>query len=463
MPMATFPAFLTLDGRRALIVGGGEGALRKARLVAKSGARIAVVAEEVLPELEALAHEVLRRPFHSADLENTALVFAALEDEAEAALVSEAARARGVPVNAPDRPHLSSFIMPAIVDRAPITIAISSAGASPVLARSLRARIEALLEPGIGRFASFLDGFRGAVRATRGDEVARRRFWEDAVSGPVARAFLSGDESSARERMLRAVNEPVREITGSVALVGAGPGDPDLLTLRALRIMQNADVVVHDKLVDEAVMDYVRRDARRIYVGKSRANHTLTQDEINALIVAEAKAGHRVVRLKGGDPFVFGRGGEELEACRAAGVPCEVVPGITAAIGCGAAATIPLTHRGVAQGVTFVTGHGKDGEPDLDWQALARLDHTLVVYMGLAKARAIEARLLEAGKPGDTPVALVENGTRPDQRLLVGRLDGLSDLAAALKGPALIVIGEVVRLADPARITEIVEPYAAAV
>ena len=464
MALTTFPVFLTLEGKSVLVVGGGEAALRKARLAAKSAGRLRVVAPEVLAELAELAHEVARRDFTPSDLENVALAFVAVEDEAEAAAVAGAIRARGVPVNVPDRPHLSSFIMPAIVDRAPITVAISSAGASPVLARSLRARIEALLEPGLGRFAGFLDGFRGAVRATRGDETARRRFWEDVVGGPVARLFLAGDEAGARERMLRAVNEPARQVEGSVALVGAGPGDPDLLTLRALRVMQNADVVVYDKLVDEAVLDYVRRDARRVYVGKSRANHTLTQEQINDLLVAEARAGRRVVRLKGGDPFVFGRGGEELEACRAAGVAVEVVPGVTAAIGCGASTTIPLTHRGTAQGVTFVTGHGRDGDPDLDWEALARLDHTLVVYMGLAKADRIARELLAAGKPAATPVALVENGTRPEQRLAVGTLADLPGLAAAhgITGPTLIVIGEVVRLADPARIGEIAAPALAA-
>ncbi|MDZ5648821.1 siroheme synthase CysG [Nitrospirillum sp. BR 11828] len=447
-------------------------ALRKARLVAGSGAegrgaRLVVVAADVHPDLVALAAEVRRRPFVPDDLDGATLVFAAGEDEDEAAKVAALARARGLLVNVPDRPHLSTFIMPAIIDRGPITVAISTNGTSPVLARRLRARIEAALEPGLGRLATFLDSFRGAVRAVKSDETARRRFWERVIDGPIAQRFLAGDEAGAHEQLVKALNTDGGNAGdtaegGSVALVGAGPGDPDLLTLRALRVLQNADVLVHDKLVDDRILDYVRRDARRIYVGKAKSCHTVSQDEINAILVREAKAGHRVVRLKGGDPFVFGRGGEEMAVLRAAGVAVELVPGITAAAGCAAATGIPLTHRGLAQGITLVTAHGaahggpgSDGapsEPAIDWTALARLDHTLAIYMGLSKAGLVADRLIAAGKAPDTPVAVIENGTRPDQTLIVGTLDRLGALAAGLTGPALILVGKVVTLADPAKI-----------
>ncbi|MBB6251589.1 siroheme synthase CysG [Nitrospirillum iridis] len=474
MPSA-FPLFLTLTGQTVLIAGGGELALRKARLVAGSangngdangeggrGARLVVVAADVHPDLASLAAEVRRRPFTPSDLDGATLVFAAGDDEDEAARVAALARARGVLVNVPDRPRLSTFIMPAIVDRGPITVAISTAGTSPVLARRLRARIEAALEPGLGRLALFLDGFRSAVRAVKSDETARRRFWERVIDGPIAQRFLAGDEASAREQLVKTLNAGAGNSgaaaeAGSVALVGAGPGDPDLLTLRALRLLQNADVVVHDKLVDDRILDYVRRDARRVYVGKSKSCHTVSQQEINALLVSEAQAGHRVVRLKGGDPFIFGRGGEEMAVLRAAGVTVELVPGITAAVGCAAAAGIPLTHRGLAQGITLITAHGAgvDGgsvDAAIDWSALARLDHTLAVYMGLSKAGLVADRLVAAGKAPGTPAALVENGTRPDQTLLVGTLATLADMAAGRAGPALILVGEVVTLADPGKI-----------
>ncbi|MEA1673867.1 siroheme synthase CysG [Nitrospirillum sp. BR 11163] len=460
---AAFPLFLTLTGQTALIVGGGELALRKARLVAGHGvdgrgARLVVVASEVHPDLAALAAEVRRRPFTASDLDGVTLVFAAGEDGDEAAEVADLARARGLLVNVPDRPRLSTFIMPAIVDRGPITVAISTGGTSPVLARRLRARVEAALEPGLGRLATFLDGFRAAVRAVKSDETTRRRFWERVIDGPIAQRFLAGDEAGAREQLVKTLNagDDTTE-GGSVALVGAGPGDPDLLTLRALRVLQNADVVVHDKLVDDRILDYVRRDARRVYVGKSKSCHTVSQDEINALLVREARAGHRVVRLKGGDPFVFGRGGEEMAVLRAAGVAVDLVPGITAAVGCAAATGIPLTHRGLAQGITLVTAHGAaaeggSAEPAIDWTALARLDHTVAVYMGLSKAGLVAERLIAAGKAPGTPVAVVQNGTRPDQTLAVGRLADLGALAAGLAGPALILVGEVVTLADPSKI-----------
>lgn len=463
MALRGFPVTLPLEGQQVLVVGGGELALRKARLVAKAGCRLTVIAPDVLPELAKLADRVISRDFTQGDVYGHRVIFAATDVEEIDRAVADAANAAGLLVNVPDKPALSSFIMPAIIDREPITIAISSGGASPVLVRRLRERLEAALEPGLGRLATLLDSFRTAVKATREGETSRRRFWEAVIDGPVARDFLAGREQTARDALLAAVNNPAygQQKTGTVALVGAGPGDPDLLTLRALRVLQDADVVVHDKLVDERIMDYVRRDARRIYVGKSKSHHTMSQEAINQVLVAEAQAGYRVVRLKGGDPFLFGRGGEELQVLRAANIPVEVVPGITAALGCGASTTIPVTHRDHANGVTFVTGHGKDGEPDLDWQSLARLRHTLVVYMGLSAAGTIARRLTEAGMPADTPAALIEKGTRPDQKLITGRLDSLASLAAAhgLTGPAIIIIGDVVRLADQAQITALVPEH----
>lgn len=457
MAITGFPVFLTLRDRAALIVGGGELALRKARLLAGSGARIVVVARDPLPDLAALAAEVRQRPFVESDLDGAVLVFVATDDAEEEGRAQAAATRRGLPVNLPDQPDRSSFIMPAIIDRAPVTVAISTGGAAPVLARWLRARVEAALDPRLGAFTTFLEGFRAAVRARHPEEVGRRRFWESVIDGPIARRFFAGDEAGARTDLTAQVTEagPAPAL-GQVALVGAGPGDPDLLTLKALRALQNADVVVYDALVDARILDYVRRDARRIHVGKRSGHHTLPQPEINALVVAEARAGHRVARLKGGDAFIFGRGGEEVEACRAAGIPVAVVPGITAALGCAASTQIPLTHRGLSQGLTVVTAHGADGaEPKLDWAALARLDHTLVIYMGLSQAAAVSDRLVAAGMAAGTPAALVEKGSRPDQKLVVGTVATLARMAAAhqLTGPALIIIGPVAALADTARIT----------
>ncbi len=453
--MEHLPVFLDIKGRDVLVVGGGEVAERKARLLLRAGARVSVVAPAADEGLTALADgdgvTVVGRPFRESDVAGRALVVAATGNRDVDRAVSAAARARAVPVNVVDRPDLSSFIMPAIVDRDPVTVAISSAGTAPVLARMVRARIEALLPSRLGRLARFAERFRDAVRTTVPDATGRRRFWERILSGPVAAAVLEGDERWARERMLAEVNRPPERGApdGIVFIVGAGPGDPDLLTLKALRLLQEADVIVHDRLVAPAVLDYGRRDARRIGVGKEKGNHSVSQSAINRTLLAEARAGRRVVRLKGGDPFVFGRGGEEREFLLRHGVPVEVVPGITAATGCAAAAGIPLTHRDHAHAVAFVTGHGKDGEPTLDWAALARGGQTLAVYMGASTAGEIAARLLQHGLSATTPVAVIENGTRPDQRVTTGHLADLAGLAArGGQGPKLIVVGDVVRHAD---------------
>jgi uroporphyrin-III C-methyltransferase/precorrin-2 dehydrogenase/sirohydrochlorin ferrochelatase len=456
--MNYFPAFFDLKDRPVLVVGGGEAAARRLRLLQKAGARVTVVAPRVGEEIAARIGEgkiaAIRRGFVSGDVNGQAIVFAATGLPAVDERVAEAARAAGVPVNVADHAGLSSFIVPAIVERDPVVIGISTGGAAPVLASRLREAIERLLPARLGRLANFADSFRAAVKATVPNAATRLRFWDRFFDGPVADQVLAGNDCGAREKMLtlvnsRAATEPPR---GGVAIVGAGPGDPDLLTLRALRLIQRADVVIYDKLVGPGVLDLARRDAERIYVGKSKGDHSKSQDEINALIAGQAQAGRRVVRLKGGDPFIFGRGGEELEYLRRRGISAEVVPGITAALGCAAAAGIPLTHRDHAQAVTFATGQGKDGEPELDWATLAQLKQTLVIYMGVGAAGRIAARLIEHGLDPATPVAVIENGTLPSQKAFYGRLSGLNWLVrqSDISGPALIVIGSVTALADAA-------------
>ena len=459
--MRYFPTFFDLNGKPVLVVGGGETAARKIRLLRKAGARVTVAAPRANAEIEALAARgevsLTRRGFVSGDVRGHSLVIGAVQDAGLEARVSEAARADGVPVNIVDRPELSSFTVPAMVDRDPIVVAISSGGAAPVLARSIRAKIEALLPARLGGLARLAESFRDSVKATRPDENARRRFWERFFEGAAADAALAGRDSEARDKTLALVNRPDANDSarGGVAIVGAGPGDPDLLTLRAAAHLQRAEVIVYDKLVGPDILDQARRDAERVYVGKSRGHHAKTQDEINELLLELARDGKRVVRLKGGDPFIFGRGGEEKDYLRRHGISVEVVPGITAAVACGASAGIPLTQRAEASAVTFVTGHGKDGEPDLDWKALATSRHTLVVYMGVATAPRTARRLIEHGLSPDTPVAVIENGTRADERVVTGLL---GDLGALIRdenilGPAVIVVGEVARRAETARNT----------
>jgi uroporphyrin-III C-methyltransferase/precorrin-2 dehydrogenase/sirohydrochlorin ferrochelatase len=453
--MRSFPLFLKLSGRQVLLVGGGSAAAAKLRLLATAGARVTVLAHAPIPDLLAAAADmratVLGEALSGRQLATAAVVFGATGNEADDRAVAELARAAGKLVNIVDRPELSDFTMPAIVDRGDIVVAVSTHGASPVLAQRVRAAIESVLPPGLGRLAQFAQRFRATIQARIADTAARRRFWNDVLGGPIAAAVLAGDEARATRELIRAVNhgEPGAE-TGRVSLVGAGPGDPELLTLRAARALRDADVIVYDKLVDPAVLDYARRDARRVFVGKSKGDHTLPQTEINALLVSEAQAGRHVVRLKGGDPFVFGRGGEELDALISAGVRVDVVPGITAAIGCAAYAGFPLTHRDRAGSVVFISGQSKDGMSDLDWRALANPRQTIVVYMGVSAAGAVAGRLIAAGLSAATPVAIVENGTRWDQRVIKGALLDAADLIRqhGVAGPALLVIGEVTRAAE---------------
>ena len=453
--MDFLPLFLRLTGRPALVVGGGEVAARKVALLLDAGAEVRVVAPELGTTLagEYAAGRIrhVARHFAAPDLDGADLVIAATDDVVVNAEVSRLARARSLPVNVVDNPALCSFIMPAIVDRSPVIVALSTGGASPVLARLLRGRLESLIPAAYGKLARLAADFRSRVQHAV-PEARRRAFWEDALQGTVAEDVLAGREAEGRARLealLEAAGHAPDDAPGEVYLVGGGPGDPELLTFRALRLMQQADVVVYDRLISDGVLALVRRDAERIYVGKARAEHTLPQEEINALLVRLARAGRRVLRLKGGDPFIFGRGGEEIDTLMAEGIPFQVVPGITAASGCAAYAGIPLTHRDHAQSVTFVTGHPKrDGDLRLNWPALAMPNQTLVFYMGVHGIQAIRAGLLDHGMPPDTPVAIVERGTQPDMRTHVSTLAEVCALVerTEISPPALLIIGGVVTL-----------------
>ena len=454
--MNRFPLFLDVKDRWTVIVGGGASALRKARLIIAAGGRPLLFAESfdaaTAAELQNRAELIERAPVRD-DFVGVALVFIALDhgQDGGAEALATMARQSGALVNVVDQPALCDFTTPSIVDRGRITVAISSDGAAPSLGRKLRANIERQLPDRLGVLAEFAAQYRDAVKA-KIPETERRAFWDDFFEGPIATLVLEGDEVGARDAMLSRINIAGSEkTTGVVHIVGAGPGDPELLTLKAFRLIQHADVILYDRLVSDEILSLARRDADRIFVGKAKSAHAVPQREIEALMVAHAKEGKNVVRLKGGDPFVFGRGGEELDAMRAAGVSAFVTPGITAATGCAAALGMPLTHRDYAQAVTFVTGHAKGEEdPDLDWQALAALKNTLVVYMGVSKAGSIAANLIANGRTETTPVAVVENGARPEQVVAKGVLRDLENIIDenGIKGPALLVIGEVAALAN---------------
>lgn len=453
---AYFAAFLDLRGKPGVVIGGGPLAALKAETLLRSGVRVSVIAPracERIAELAVLgALRLEAKRFQPGDLVGAEIAVAATGDRAVNEAVAAAARALRVPVNVADDAALSTFIMPSVVDRPPLQIAISSAGASPVLARKLRTLVEAAVPHAFGRLAALLGRFRAASKDRFPDPEARRRFWERVVDGPVASLALSGQEPLAAahlERML-AVEPPGRPLAGFVSLVGAGPGDPDLLTLRALRAMQQASIVLYDHLVAPGLVDLCRRDAERLYVGKEQDNHALPQHEINALMVRLARQGKRVVRLKGGDPFVFGRGGEEIESLAAQGIDFEIVPGITAAVGAAAYAGIPLTHREHADACVFVTGHLKSGSAQMDWVGLARPRQTIVVYMGVGGLRSICEGLVGNGLPSTLPAALVEKATLPGQRVVTGTLASLPRQAgdAGIAPPALLIVGEVVRLRE---------------
>lgn len=456
-----YPMFADLRGRRVVVVGGGGVARRKVEALLDAGADVALVATDLRDaRLRQWVEEgrIARRAgrpasgsFDAGVLDGAWLVIAATDDAATNRAVVAAAEARRIWANAVDDADHSRFHVPARVERGPVQIAISSGGGVPMLARLLRERLEVELDASLGALAQFLGERRQRIRARWPDLDQRRRMFARLLSGPLQGLLRKGNHFAAERAFDHALNDagetaPAR---GSVALVGAGPGDPGLLTLRALRVLNEADVILHDRLVSEQVLQLARRDAERIEVGKQAGNHHATQTQINDLLVRHAKAGRRVVRLKGGDPFVFGRGGEELEVLRAHGIEYEVVPGITAAIACAAYAGIPLTHRGHAQSLRLVTVHCKDSADTVDWAALARERQTLAVYMGVAMLDTLQARLIAHGREATTPFALVENGSRPEQRVITGTLAQLAATARAhgVQSPALLIVGEVAAFA----------------
>ncbi len=443
--MRYFPIFVDLDRQPVLLAGGGEQAAQKLRLLAKTTAVVRIVAPELCPELvEAVAEgraHWLAKDFHPDQLQGCRLVYAAVDDLALAARIAFAARARGIPVNAIDRPQLCSFIQPAIVDRDPVVVAIGSEGTAPVLVGRIRAMLEAQLPQQLGRLATYAQGLRRRISQRLTDGRARRAFWERFFDGPASEAVLADEQGRAAMLVEEAIAGTATR--GSVSLVGAGPGDPELLTLKAHRALQSADVLVVDRLVDPRIVELARRDARRIHVGKSPGGPSTSQETINAILVEEALAGNRVVRLKGGDPFVFGRAVEEIEAVEAAGIAVTIVPGVTSALAAAANARLPITERGKRRALTILTGYTKDGPAEHDWQALATGGQTLAVYMGVRAGPAIARNLVLAGLDPATPVTIVENASLASQKTATGRLDQLSDLLlrAGIRGPAILFIG----------------------
>ncbi len=454
--MDYFPAFMKIEGLPCRVIGGGEVAERKVRQLCAAGAVVGVVAPQIVPALQRMvdAGEVSwqTREFIDTDIDNNALVVAATNDSALNKRVSELARARYIPVNVVDQPALCSFIVPSTIDRSPVQIAISTGGAAPVMARLLRSKIESFIPGAYGKLGKLVEGFRDQVKQRFPTTDERKAFWEKVLSGQVAESVFAGRMQHAGEQLQHMIDSEAGkpQNTGEVYLVGAGPGDPDLLTFRALRLMSQADVVLHDRLVSDEIMEMVRRDAERVYVGKERDNHSVPQDQINQMLVDLAKQGKRVLRLKGGDPFIFGRGGEEIELLAENDVPFQVVPGITSASGCASYAGIPLTHRDHSQYCIFVTGHLKDGTMDLNWNMLAQPNKTVVFYMGLKGVNVLCRELTAHGMSSQTPVALVEKGTTRDQRVLIGDLTSLPDIVRtnAVKAPTMIIVGNVVSLHD---------------
>jgi uroporphyrin-III C-methyltransferase/precorrin-2 dehydrogenase/sirohydrochlorin ferrochelatase len=452
--MNYFPVFFDLAAQKVLIVGGGEVALRKVSLLERTGAEITLVAPEILPELMARAADgkikFAIREFVPDDLNGMRLVIVATSRRAVNRWIANLSDARGIPVNVVDDREASRFIVPAIIDRDPVLVAISTGGTSPVLARRLRERLEAVIPKKIGALALWLRALRKTARRRLRDVDTRRRFFESIVDGPAARRFVEGDAQGAQRmaQTLLAAAALSPRAPGEVTLVGAGPGDPELLTLKALRALQDADIILHDRLVSDAVLDLARRDATRISVGKAAGNLGSSQSEINDLLIEHALQGKRVVRLKGGDPFIFGRGGEELEALAEAQINFSVIPGVTAAAGCAAYAGIPLTHRDHAHSVTFVAGHAdKDGK-EPDWRALAAPGITAVFYMGLARVEHIVGKLREHGAAADLPAGIIAQGTLPEQRVITATLADIATAAsqANLLSPALLIVGKVVSL-----------------
>jgi len=447
------PIFADLKQRPVLVVGGGDVAARKVDLLQRAGAEIRIVAQSLSPELEQQRQQGqllwLGKTFDPQQLDEVFLAIAATDDNALNAAVFAEADKRRVLANVVDDQPRCSFIFPSIIDRSPLVVAVSSSGQAPVLARLLREKLEALLPASLGQMAQVAGRWRGQAKQRLASIGERRRFWEKAFGGRFATLVANGQTAQAERQLeqdLQSFAAGDEGVQGEIALVGAGPGDVGLLTLRGLQVMQQADVVLYDHLVSGEILDLVRRDAERICVGKRAGAHSVIQEETNRLLVELAQQGKRVVRLKGGDPFIFGRGGEELQVAAAAGIPFQVVPGVTAAAGATAYAGIPLTHRDHAQSVTFITGHCRPDGDGLDWADLARARQTLAIYMGTMKAADISQRLIAHGRAADTPVAVISRGTRADQQVQIGTLEQLEHLAQRAPLPALLVIGEVVEL-----------------
>ena len=456
--MDHLPIFLDIRGKTVVITGGGTLAARRVERALSAGARVKLFAAELSDEFRPFrdhgALEVFSRAPGPDDLKGAILAYGAEEDFGRDKHLHDLAKAAGVLVNVADTMELCDFISPAILDRSPLVAAISSSGASPILARIIKAELESAIPATFGELSGFLGRYRDEVAARITDAVRRRRFWGDVVDSAVAERVMAGDlggaETALRDKLTAFGDAAGGKAVGEVYLVGTGPGDPDLLTFRALRLMQRADVVLYDRLIGPRIMTLVRRDAERIYVGKRPNEHTMSQEEISQLLVRLALEGRRVLRLKGGDPFIFGRGGEEIEAIAAHGIPFQVVPGVTAAAGCAAYAGIPLTHRDHAQACIFVTGHGKDGSVDLNWEALIQPNQTVAIYMGLAMIGPLMAAFIAHGLAPDMPVAVIDNGTRRAQRVVTGTAADVAakTAEAQLGGPAIIIIGTVVTLRD---------------
>lgn len=452
--MEIFPISLKLQQQKCLIVGGGRIAYRKAVLLAKAGAILHVIAPEIEADLLALVQQTQGQYFAEAfnlqvNLRDYRLVIAATNDRAVNQQVFEVCEAEKVLVNSVDDPPHCRFMVPAIIDRSPLIISVASNGTSPVLSRQIRTQLETLIPHGMGKLAEFSGKWRSKVKEKIANPDERRIFWEDLYASPLKEQVFNGNEDAADQLIEQALQE-WKTPKGEVYLVGAGPGDPELLTLKALRLMQQADVVIYDRLVSEPIMDLCRRDAEKIYVGKARSNHAVPQEGINALLVKYASQGKRVCRLKGGDPFIFGRGGEEIQELFDAGITFQVVPGITAASGCSAYAGIPLTHRDYAQSVRFLTGHLKEGSPELPWNELVYENQTLVLYMGLVGLENICQQLIAHGQRPNMPVALISKGTTPEQKVVVGTLADITSKVAEhhIQAPTLTIIGEVVSLRE---------------
>lgn len=452
--MNYLPIFFEIKNKTCVVIGGGGIAARKVDLLRKAYAQVTVISPELGQEMTVFNNENkinwIQREYQNGDLTDAWLVVAATHIKAINEQVSAEAEALKIPCNVVDNPDICSFIMPSIIDRDPVQIAISTGGASPVLARLIRTNLESCTPSAYGKLAHLVSGYRESVKSAFPNVDERRKFWESILEGPVSEHVFAGRNDDARQLLEKLIAEANSDpdYIGEVFLVGAGPGDPDLLTFRALRLMQKADVIVYDRLVSEPIMDLVRRDAERIYAGKERSNHAIPQENINQLLVRLAKQGKRVLRLKGGDNFVFGRGGEEISELIDEGVPFQVVPGITAASGCTTYAGIPLTHRDYSQACIFVTGHLKDGSSDLNWDMLSHANQTVVFYMGLKNVQSICDELKSHGREATTPAALIEKGTTPNQRVFIGDLNTLPGLVEQndVQAPTLIVVGEVVEL-----------------